>query len=202
MTGRTASRSASRRRRRRDCESGASPAIRTGWQIDWQDVKNHMPPLTPLSTDQLEAVHNASLRLLEEYGIEVMSGHARAIFQAAGAEVDDSTMIVRADRGLIMDAISTAPDRFRLTPTNPHRALTIGGNHIHFGMVSGAPNAHDIRGGRRTGNFADYQKLIKLGQSFNVLHFFGNQTLAPNDLPANTRHLDATFAILTPPLPT
>ena len=49
-------------------------------------------------TDQLEAVHNASLRLLEEYGIEVMSGHARAIFQAAGAEVDDSTMIVRADR--------------------------------------------------------------------------------------------------------
>ena len=110
MTGRTASRSASRRRRRRDSESGASPAIRTGWQIDWQDVKNHMPPLTPLSTDQLEAVHNASLRLLEEYGIEVMSGHARAIFQAAGAEVDDSTMIVRADRGLIMDAISTAPD--------------------------------------------------------------------------------------------
>ena len=197
MTGRTASRSASRRRRRRDSESGASPAIRTGWQIDWQDVKNHMPPLTPLSTDQLEAVHNASLRLLEEYGIEVMSGHARAIFQAAGAEVDDSTMIVRADRGLIMDAISTAPDRFRLTPTNPHRALTIGGNHIHFGMVSGAPNAHDIRGGRRTGNFADYQKLIKLGQSFNVLHFFGNQTLAPNDLPVNTRHLDATFANLT-----
>ena len=64
-------------------------------------------------------------------------------------------------------------------------------------MVSGAPSAHDIRGGRRTGNFADYQKLIKLGQSFNVLHFFGNQTLAPNDLPVNTRHLDATFANLT-----
>ena len=164
MTARTASRSEGRRRR--DSESGALPAICTGWQIDWQDVKNHMPPLTTLSTDHLEAVHNASLRLLEEYGIEVMSGHTRAIFQPAGAEVNNSTMIVRADRGLIMDALSVAPDKFQLTPTNPHRALTIGGDHIHFGMVSGTPNAHDIRGGRRTGNFAVYQKLIKLGQSF------------------------------------
>ena len=63
--------------------------------------------------------------------------------------------------------------------------------------MSGAPNAHDIRGGRRSGNFDDYKKLMKLGQSFNVIHFFGNQTLAPNDLPVNTRHLDTTFVNLT-----
>ena len=156
-----------------------------------------MAPLAPLSADQIESVHEASLRLLEEYGIEVMSAEARDYFRAAGAQVDDSSMIVRADRGLIMAAIATAPATFRLTPTNPRRALTIGGNHIHFGMVSGAPNAHDIRGGRRSGNFDDYKKLIKLGQSFNVLHFFGNQTLAPNDLATNTRHLDTTLANLT-----
>jgi trimethylamine--corrinoid protein Co-methyltransferase len=156
-----------------------------------------MAPLAPLSADQIESVHEASLRLLEEYGIEVMSAEARDYFRAAGAQVDDSSMIVRADRVLIMAAIATAPATFRLTPTNPRRALTIGGNHIHFGMVSGAPNAHDIRGGRRSGNFDDYKKLIKLGQSFNVLHFFGNQTLAPNDLATNTRHLDTTLANLT-----
>ena len=80
---------------------------------------------------------------------------------------------------------------------NPDRALIVGGDQIHFGLVSGAPNAHDIRGGRRSGNFDDYKKLMKLGQSFNVIHFFGNQTLAPNDLPVNTRHLDTTFVNLT-----
>ena len=80
-------------------------------------------------------------------------------------------MIVRADRGLILAAIASAPPVFRLTLTNPQRALTVGGRHIHFGMVSGAPNVHDIAGGRRSGNFEDYKKLIKLGQSFNIQHF-------------------------------
>jgi trimethylamine--corrinoid protein Co-methyltransferase len=166
-------------------------------QPGWQDIRNQMAPLAPLSDDQIESIHLASLRLLEEYGIEVMSETARALFRKAGAVVDEATQIVRADRGLIEAAIASAPSQFTLTPTNPAHALTIGGNHIHFGLVSGAPNAHDIRGGRRSGNFADYKTLMKLGQSFNVIHFFGNQTLAPNDLPVNTRHLDTTLVNLT-----
>lgn len=106
-------------------------------------------------------------------------------------------MVMRTDRGLIEAALASAPSSFTLTPVNPAHALHIGGDHIHFGLVSGAPNAHDIRGGRRSGNFEDYKKLMKLGQSFNVIHFFGNQRLAPNDLPVNTRHLDTCFVNLT-----
>ena len=166
-------------------------------QLDWREIRNHMAPLAPLSDDQIESIHLASLRLLEEYGIEVMSAPAREIFRAAGAEVDDATMIVKADRGLIESAIASAKPHFTLTPVNPDRALIVGGDQIHFGLVSGAPNAHDIKGGRRSGNFEDYKKLMMLGQSFNVIHFFGNQPLAPNDLPVNTRHLDTTFVNLT-----
>ena len=51
--------------------------------------------------------------------------------------------------------------------------------------------------GRRTGNFEDYKNLIKLGQYFNAIHFFGNQALAPNDLAVNTRHLDTVLVNLT-----
>ena len=173
------------------------PADSLPSQIEWRDIRNHMAPLAPLSADQIESIHQASLRLLEEYGIEVMSEKARALYRQAGAEVDDTSMMVRADRGLIEAALASAPSSFTLTPVNPAHALHVGGDHIHFGLVSGAPNVHDIRGGRRSGNFADYKKLMKLGQSFNVIHFFGNQTLAPNDLPVNTRHLDTCFVNLT-----
>jgi trimethylamine--corrinoid protein Co-methyltransferase len=93
--------------------------------------------------------------------------------------------------------LASTPETFKLTPTNPERALTIGSNHLHFGMVSGAPNVQCALRGRRPGNFVDYQNFIKLGQSFNAIHFFGNQTLAPNDLAVNTRHLDTTFVNLT-----
>ena len=200
--GRRRTRRGNRRNAGRDTAAAGGridgqPGGQLGGLAGWQDIQTNLPPLTPLSADQLEAVHQASLQLLEEYGIEVMSADVRARFRAAGADVDEASMIVRADRGLILAAIASAPPVFRLTPTNPQRALTVGGRHIHFGMVSGAPNVHDIAGGRRSGNFEDYKKLIKLGQSFNILHFFGNQTLAPNDLPVSTRHLDTVFANLT-----
>jgi|GEM_PF-3571982 len=116
-------------------------------------------------------------------------------FKAAGCSVEDG--IVRMDRALVMQLIATAPERFTLHSRNPDRNIEIGGNVIHFGLVSGPPNVHDCVQGRRPGNFADYQTLIKLGQSFNVISFFGNQAIAPTDLPANNRHLDTTLANLT-----
>ena len=152
-----------------------------------------MAPLTPLSDDHIAEIHNQSLRILSELGIEVDSANARAAYKDAGADVDEASHIVRLDEALVMQLVASAPASFTLTPTNPDRALTIGGNNIYFGLVSGAPNVHCALKGRRTGNFEDYKNLIKLGQYFNAIHFFGNQALAPNDLAVNTRHLDTVF---------
>ena len=33
-------------------------------QLDWREIRNHMAPLAPLSDDQIESIHLASLRLL------------------------------------------------------------------------------------------------------------------------------------------
>ena len=196
MTRRGTRRGASRReaRQARNDDKSGQPAI---GQQPFFFTRNPFAPMTPLSDDQLEAIHQASMKILEEIGVEVNSARARALYKQAGAAVDEASQIVRLSEELVAALLETAPSTFVLTPTNPDRALTIGGNHIHFGMVSGAPNVHCAVKGRRTGNFEDYQNLIKLGQSFNVIHFFGNQTLAPNDLPVNTRHLDTSFVNLT-----
>lgn len=182
-----------RSRRERQTESGPPPLS----QSAYSSIRNPLPALTPLSEDQLQTIHNASLKLLAETGMEVTSPHARTLYQGAGAEIDEGRELVKLPAEMVMGLLETVPSEFTLTPTNPQRALTIGGNHIHFGMVSGAPNVHCAIHGRRPGNFADYKNFIKLGQSFNILHFFGNQTLAPNDLPVNTRHLDTTAVNLT-----
>ena len=182
-----------RSRRERQTESGPSPLS----QSAYSSIRNPLPALTPLSEDQLQTIHNASLKLLAETGMEVTSQHARKLYQEAGAEIEEGPELVKLPAEMVMGLLETVPSEFTLTPTNPQRALTIGGNHIHFGMVSGAPNVHCSIHGRRPGNFADYKNFIKLGQSFNILHFFGNQTLAPNDLPVNTRHLDTTAVNLT-----
>lgn len=165
-------------------------------QLPWINLVNPYPPLEPLSSDQLGAIHEASMTVLEDYGIEVLSERVRASFRGAGARVDDSRGIVRPDRELVLDLVALAPGAFSLTPRNPNRQLEVGGAHIHFGMVSGPPNVHDCVNGRRPGNFADYERLVQLGQTFNAIHFFGNQSVAPIDLPAQTRHLDTYRASL------
>lgn len=166
-------------------------------QPAFQPPISPFPPAPLLTIEQIEEIHNASLTLLSQYGIEVMSPHARALYREAGADVDEASEVVRLEGTLVDSLLASAPEQFVLTPINAQRSLTIGGPHLHFGMVSGAPNVHCSVYGRRPGNFADYQNFIKLGQSFNAIHFFGNQTLAPNDLPVNTRHLDTTLVNLT-----
>jgi trimethylamine--corrinoid protein Co-methyltransferase len=165
-------------------------------QLPWAVLRNSYPPMEPLNSEQLEEIHLASMIVLEEHGIEVLSKAVRARFRAAGARVEENTQIVYVDRELILNLVENAPSTFSLTPRNPDRRIEIGSNQIHFGMVSGPPNVHDCINGRRPGNFADYERLVKLGQFFNVLHFFGNQSVAPVDLPANSRHLDTYRANL------
>ncbi|MGH6879390.1 trimethylamine methyltransferase family protein [Hypericibacter sp.] len=160
-------------------------------------LRNSFKPIEPLSQDQLMAVHEASLKLLEETGIEFMGPAARRMFLKAGAAVDEATGLVRIPRELIAEGLKTAPSSFILTPRNPARKLHIGENHVSFGLVAGPPNIHDCVGGRRSGNHGDYVSLIKLAQSFDIIHFIGNQPTAPVELPARTRHLDCYLANVT-----
>ncbi len=165
-------------------------------QLPWRDVTNPYPPLQVLSADQLEAIHLTSLRILEELGIEVMSPRALAVLSAAGASVDADTGLVRLDRGLVQQALSSAPASFTLTPRNPAHRVVLGGNQINFGLVAGPPSVHDCERGRRPGNYSDYCDFIRLAQYFNAIHLIGNQVCAPVELPANSRHLDTYRANL------
>jgi trimethylamine--corrinoid protein Co-methyltransferase len=150
-----------------------------------------------LSEDQLEAIHHASLHILENLGIEVMSARALELFARAGAKVDSSTQTVFLDRGLVGKALETAPSSYALTPRNPSNAVRLGGDVINFTLVAGPPNVHDLERGRRPGNMGDYRDLIRLAQHFNCITMLGNQVCAPVELPANSRHLDTYFANLT-----
>src|SRR4051794_35988012 len=58
-------------------------------------LRNHLKALELLSQDQLMAIHEASLHLLENIGIEFMGSAARQKFREAGASVNDATGLVR-----------------------------------------------------------------------------------------------------------
>jgi trimethylamine--corrinoid protein Co-methyltransferase len=118
------------------------------------------------------------------------------LLASAGAEVDPASLTVRLDRGLVEEALATAPRCFVLEPRNAARRIVMGGNRLNFGLVAGPPNVHDCERGRRPGNFQDYCDFIRLAQYFNAIHLLGNQVCAPVEMPANSRHLDTYRANL------
>ncbi|MGB0847375.1 MAG: trimethylamine methyltransferase family protein [Thiolinea sp.] len=183
-------RKSSRKRNAAKTETIAFP------QLERQVLRNRFAPVEPLDEEQINLIHEATMTLLEEQGIEVVGDLALELFRKAGAEVSRGGM-VRMDRHLVIQTISTAPETFDVTPRNPENTLHVGSNVINFGLVSGPPNVHDAINGRRMGNIRDFESLIKFGQFFNIITFFGNQATAPTDLPANNRHLDTLFASIT-----
>ena len=177
-------------RRRRSNKAQAS----TIEQLPYQTLRNPYPPMELLTAEQLEAIHEASLTVLEELGINFLLPEARDILRLAGADVDTDGARVRFDRQLVLNAVAKAPSEFILHARNPAHSLHFGGNTINISAVSSPPNCSDSEGGRRSGNFKDYCDFLRLSQSLNICHLTVGHPVEPVDIDPAVRHLDATLA--------
>ncbi|TCT08734.1 trimethylamine--corrinoid protein Co-methyltransferase [Tepidamorphus gemmatus] len=184
------------RRAGRAGRAGRSPALP---QKPFRQPRLPYRPVDAISADELEAIHDASLTVLEEIGMDFLHEEARAILKRAGADVVPGSPRVRLDRGLIGEALKTCPPEFTLHARNPEHNVRFGGNWVAFAQMASAPNCSDLDAGRRPGNQADFRKAVKLAQSFNIIHLTGGYPLEPVDLHASIRHLECLrdFAILT-----
>ena len=147
------------------------------------------------SDDQVAAIHAAALSLLEDRGMKVLSAIGRQRYRDAGATVDEETQVVRIDRGLVSKALATAPGEFTFRTPNPEFNVPIGGRSVCFAPTSGPPNIMDIHGGRRAGTLEDFRNLIKLCQSFDVMHSLGG-AVEPQDIPVHLRHYETTRSMV------
>jgi len=150
-----------------------------------------------LSQSQIERLHEASMRILEDIGIDFLDEEALDIWARAGAKVDRAAQHVWIDRGLVMEAVDKAPSQFRLRARNPERSVPIGGNNTIFSVTSGTAFVSDLDGGRRPGTLADMQNLMRLVHMCPPLHVVESQATEPQDLPVEVRHLARGLSIFT-----
>jgi len=180
-----------KRARRRSIPSAQLPGPKLEQQF------NPYAPIEALDTEALDLIHDASMRILEDIGLEILNEKALALWEQDGARVDWDTQRVYLDRNRLMELIETVPAEFTLHAPNPERNRLIGRNAINFTTVASAPNSSDMEGGRRAGNFEDYCNFLRLTQSFDVIDFLSGYPVEPVDKPPETRHLDATLAAFT-----
>ena len=105
--------------------SGRTP-IRSTFEV----LRNPYPPTEVLSEESIEAIHQASLQILEEVGLDIWDSESRRIFKQGGAQVDEAQKRVHLDRGLVLERVSQAPNQFTLHARDPDKNLPIGGDRI------------------------------------------------------------------------
>ena len=139
-----------------------------------------------LTKTQVEKVHEASLQILEQVGVDFSYPPALEVLKKAGAKVEGERVFFSAK--LVAEQIKNAPRQFTIYARNPEKNVIIGGRHMVFTPGYGAPFVADIVNGRRKATLNDFKNFVQLtGASVNLDILSGN-VVEPNDIPHEIRH--------------
>lgn len=176
------------RRARRERGGGARIA-------HYLDLANPFAPQRALSDDAVAAIHDTALKVLEDLGVRVLLPEARAIWRAAGAIVDEDSMMVRMGRDMVAAALATAPADITIHAREPHRNVRLAPGRMVFHAGAGCPQVTDRERGRRPGTLADFRDVQRLIDGFDVIHTLA-AAVEPQDSAINRRHYDMTLVQL------
>ncbi len=130
---------------------------------------------TPLSQEDINKIHEASMEVFEEVGIQVNYPDALRCFEAAGAEIDDATSIVKMRAELVKEVLSTAPEEILLCGRDPsgEHDLTIGGNKVYMGTGGTALNVQEPGAMEsRRSELRDVMNMARMVEKLDNIHFY------------------------------
>ncbi|NIR58064.1 MAG: trimethylamine methyltransferase family protein [Gammaproteobacteria bacterium] len=157
-------------------------------------LERKIPLYEVLNEEGVELVHEASMRILEEVGIDFRDDEALAIWREAGADVQGQR--VRMDRALLLGLVAQAPEVYTLHGRNPERTVRVGGPYTVFAPTYGSPFVLDFEGERRYSTLEDLYNFLKLAHLSPALHLSGGIVCEPVDLPVSRRHLHVAYGCL------
>ena len=179
-------------RRGRDARAAKRRTRTRSWL---PELERRIPWVNLLSDDQVQVIHDASMDVVEEVGVEFRCDDALALWRDAGAAVDGAR--VRLDREHLMALVGTAPSSYTMVARDPTHTVTVGDGKTIFTPSYGAPYVLGLDGTRRPGTLEDFKNFTKLNHLSPALHMSGGVVCEPMDVPVPKRHLYMTQNLLT-----
>jgi trimethylamine--corrinoid protein Co-methyltransferase len=145
-----------------------------------------MTQLAVLTSDQIEAIHQAALRILDEVGIVLIQSEARDVLSGAGAKVRDDRVLLPPD--LVEQAIAQCPPQVTIRG-RAGKEVVLGDGTLHWHNLGGAPDVYEPHTGRRrpatVRDVRDSARLLDaLGNVTTITPFF-----TPQDVPGKLMSL-------------
>ena len=193
MTDTTAPARAGRRGR------GARRDARTAYtQRYLPEMERGIPYMDALLPEQVDIVHDRTMRLLESTGIEFRDDESIEMWRQAGSGggVSIDGYRLRIDREFLMELVASAPSEYTMVGRDPARSVTLGGRKSIFTPAYGAPFVRDLDGNRRNATLDDFHNFAKIAQMTPAMQMAGGVLCEPLDIAVPHRHLHMTYSLM------
>jgi trimethylamine--corrinoid protein Co-methyltransferase len=148
-----------------------------------------------LTEDEIGRIHQTSMALLANVGVEFPCQEALAVFREHGIRTDGNRVYLGEDQ--LTRTLETAPKQFTIRARNPERNVTIGAGRIAFAPGYGAPFLVDSEIGKRVPMLEDYHNIVKLVHALPNQDMSGHLLVEPGDVRPGPAHLQMLYAHMT-----
>jgi trimethylamine--corrinoid protein Co-methyltransferase len=135
------------------------------------EVPAFRPRLKVLNREQILAIHNAALEILEKTGVNMEHPGALETLVGAGCKVSDQGW-VRIPAKLVENALSSAPKQIDLYDQKGNKTMPIANGNYFYGTGSDATFTIDVETGeRRRSTLKDAANFAKLVDGLENIDF-------------------------------
>jgi len=126
-------------------------------------------PLELLGKEDIKAIHDRSLRILQEIGVIIEDEEVLSLLADHGCSVDMKQKRVWMEADLVEKALKTCPSEFTLKSRDGANDLLFDRDTVRFGPCSGMQVVDIATGRLRPGTVADAQKTLKLTDALDIM---------------------------------
>ena len=145
-----------------------------------------------LTQDDIQHIHQTSIKLLANVGVEFPYREALQVFKKHGVKTDGNRVFLSQDQ--VMGALKTAPRQFTIHARNSERNVVVGSGDPVFAPGYGAPFLVDAEKGKRAPTMEDYHNLARLAHALPNQDMSGHLLVEPEDVKAASAHVRMLYA--------
>jgi trimethylamine--corrinoid protein Co-methyltransferase len=150
-----------------------------------------------LSSSDLERLHEATLAVLEDPGVNFPSERALDVLEGGGCVVDRVSRMARLPRSVVMEAVSWAPRGYVLAGRDPACDLLIDGRHCYLSNDGSGVFVLDPRTGeKRPSTKADVAESARFVDALPGISYYWGPIVTSQDVPPATKALHDSEAVL------